>query len=144
MHGTRRNLLAGAVAYGAAALIAAAGVGFLAYAVFLLFALILPAWAAALITAGIMLFTALVVAWILRSILRAPERRRPADEGRGSGLEAQIRALLDPEVLDLISRNARSATLLALLAGGALGASADVRAGLGRILSGLGSREPGE
>lgn len=141
MHSTRRNLVAGAVAYGAAALVAASGVGFLAYAVYLLFALILPAWGAALITAGIMLVTALLVAWILRVMLRSPVRQRPA---AGDGLEAQLRAVLDPDVLDLISRNARSATLLALLAGGALGASADVRATLSRILSGLGSRDLGE
>lgn len=133
MRAARRSFAAGAAVLVLVGLTGLAGGGFLAAALYLVFTDLLPAWAAALVTGGILLTTAVLILLIAR-LCRRPRRGR-----RAAGIEAELENLLDPQLMALLGRNARSATLVALLAGGALGASPELRRSLARLARELGA-----
>lgn len=132
MGNSHRSLAASAAVLMLVVLTAMAGGGFLAAALYLVFAKLLPAWGAALVTGSILLVLALLILLIVRL------SRRPPRKPRASGIEAELESLLDPQLMALLGRNARSVTLVALLAGGALGASPELRRSLARMARELG------
>lgn len=107
-------------------LLGIAGLGFLIAGIYLLLSPHLAAWAAALLTAVIVLALALQIllaAWLVaRNKTVKPE---PRDEARSDSGDDIARVML--EMMRKSNFNARDAALLALLAGTILGASPELR-----------------
>ena len=129
--------------YGIASLATLTAVAFMTWSAYLAFDRILMPWSAALATAGSLLLFALLLV-LLHKAWRAFLRGYHA--GRRSSAPPRARSdfedLVDPGLVELIRSKPRSAVLVAMAAGTALGASPDLRRKVGIVLKELG-RESG-
>lgn len=128
--------------YGVATLATLAAVAFMTWSAYLAFDRVLLPWSAALATAGALLGFALLLV-LLRKACQAFLRgyREAQREKKPPRARSDFESLVDPRLVELIRSKPRSAVLVAMAAGTALGANPDLRRRVGVLLKEF-SRDP--